>query len=285
MPLIPMNLSNIDPAADFVLPVGPYVLQVTAVTIEPRHDGNGQRMSVENQVVLGPGMSQECAGRKIYNNYMLSEKGAPFIVRLYNACGFDKATLQQAGANLQTEWLIGRQYVCLNNHRKTDDGKTYNNITGEKHVSEWDAMMQAYAGQAAPAGPSQSSLLGQPAGAMAPPAATPAAPMAPGMGVPNMPPAAATPGVPAPGGFAQPGGFPGAPAQPQPGFQQPGLPQPGFPGAPAQPGFAPPNPAGAVAPPAPGFAPPAAPNGAPGAPVAPAFPTPPAPPPPGGFQR
>lgn len=130
---LPINLANVQAAVGFDYPPGRYLFQVESVEIKANNDGVGQRLVVNNAIVMGPGPSTQFQGRKLANSYQLSEKGAPFLKRLFHSCGIDEAFIQSQGGVMEESWLIGRQYVA-----SVIKNGTYTNISNEKPVSEWN---------------------------------------------------------------------------------------------------------------------------------------------------
>lgn len=217
---LPINLANVQPAVGFDYPPGLYMFQVESTEIRTNNDGSGQRLLVSNTIVMGPGPSTQFQGRKLANSYQLSEKGAPFLKRMFLSCGITDEFIAQNGGNVQAEWLNGRQYVA-----QVIKQGTYTNITNERPLSEWDAAVRAGGGngaqpQAGGTPAAQPSLL-QPVAA---PAAAPAPMAQPQMAQPQMAAPAAQPapmaqpqlpqpGVAVPPQQAAPAGIP-APAPP-----------------------------------------------------------------------
>jgi hypothetical protein len=203
---LPINLANVQPATGFDYPPGLYMFQVEGTEVRTNNDGSGQRLLVNNSIVVGPGPSTQFQGRKLANSYQLSEKGAPFLKRFFMSCGITEEFIAQNGGNVQAEWLHGRQYVA----QIVKQGN-YTNITNERPLAEWDAAMKAGGGNS---GQVQQASQGQSPAAqpsLLQPVQAPPAMQAPPMQMPQQ---------------MQPQMQ--QPQMPQPQYQQPqmGLPQP-----------------------------------------------------------
>lgn len=177
--LIPINLAGVQAATGFDYPPGRYIFEITGAKFATNSDGQGQRLVVNNKIIMGPGQSTQFAERPLANSYQMTEKGAPFLKRLLVSIGFDEAYI--SSGQVDTDHMIGRQYgasvVRQNN---------YTNIQNEFPTSEWNDGAAPTAAAAAPA--PQPALL-QPTAAA--PAVVPA-------------PAPAPVPAPAPGGFVAP---------------------------------------------------------------------------------
>jgi hypothetical protein len=224
MSFLPVNLQNVSAATGFDYPPGYYLMQVDRCEIRTNQDGQGQRLLVHNTIVMGPQHETKYQGRKLANSYQLTEKGAPFLKRMFLSCGITDDFIAQNGGNVDPDWLTGRQYVC-----QVVKNSGYTNITNERPTTDWETVVKQAGGNAAPTPQIQT-----PPAAAAPGAAAPQ----PSMLQPVAPPPMAAPGaVP---GMAAP---PMAPPQPTAAPPQPTA-------APAAPA-APPAPAGIPAPPPP----------------------------------
>ena len=129
---LPVNLANVQAATGFDYPAGKYRFKVTRTEIKANQDGAGQRFVVHNEIVMGPGATTTFQGRPLANSYQLSEKGAPFLKRLYLSCGIDDAFIAQNGGNVAEEWLHSKEYVAT-----VVKNGNFTNITNEQPLSEW----------------------------------------------------------------------------------------------------------------------------------------------------
>jgi hypothetical protein len=253
MPPLNINLGNVQTASDYeAVPVGDYWVMVKNSEQVVNKDGNGKHLKLTLEIKCGPGASIEYAGRTLFHRKGLgSEKSFPFLKKIFVACGFTDEQIMQAGAGLDSDWLIGKEFICKVTQREYNQNMQ-NDISQEKSVSAWTHAP----GQAA----AQPSMLQSVPNPMAPPVAPAAAPMQqPMMGAPAAAPAAAPMQQPAQQQW--PSQQPMQPAQPQQGFAapqqpmqpaQPGIPNNGQPAA-AQPqqtasGFAAPPPPGGPVP-------------------------------------
>lgn len=216
MAFLPVNLQNVSAATGFDYPPGYYLMQVDRCEIRTNQDGQGQRLLVHNTIVMGPQHETKFQGRKLANSYQLTDKGAPFLKRMFLSCGITDDFIAQNGGQVDPDWLTGRQYVC-----QVVKNQGYTNITNERPTTDWETVVKQAGGNAAPTPQIQTP----------PVAAAPTAAPQPSM----LQPVAAAP---------QPGMMPGAPA---PNLMAP--PQPTM--APPQPTAAPAAPAGIPAPPPP----------------------------------
>jgi hypothetical protein len=202
---LPVNLATVQAATGFDYPPGLYVFKITGVDTKPNQDGQGQRLVVANEIVMGPGPSTQFIGRPLANSYQLSDKGAPFLKRLFLCCGIDEAFIQQQGGNCDDQWLLGRQYVA-----SVVKNGNYTNITNERPLSEWNVAPQGGKSAQASGAPAPQPALLQPT---APQAMMPPAQGAMGQQYaqqPGLPPTSLPPAMPAP---QMPTGFQ-APAPP-----------------------------------------------------------------------
>jgi hypothetical protein len=189
---LPINLANVQTATGYDYKPGTYMLQVESVEVKANNDGQGQRLVVNNVIVMGPGPSTEYQNRKIANSYQITEKGAPFLKRMFVCAGITEEYIAQNGGNVSPDWLVGRQYVA-----QVVKNGNYTNITSERPISEWDTAIKQGAisapGNGAPAMPPPSVLQqgAMPAmQAFAPPAMAPQGQQAPtGFAPPAAPPA------------------------------------------------------------------------------------------------
>lgn len=220
MTFLPVNLQNVSAATGYDFPPGYYLMQVERCEVRTNQDGQGQRLLVHNTIVMGPQHDTKYQGRKLANSYQLSEKGAPFLKRMFLSCGITEDFMAQNGGNVDPDWLAGRQYVC-----QVVKNNNYTNITNERPTTEWEAVLQqanggngpttqiqtppaAVAPQTAP----QPSML-QPMTAPAPMATAPQPPAPtamPSQPAPVAPPAAPPAAMP----MATPAGIPAPPPPP-----------------------------------------------------------------------
>lgn len=136
MSFLPINLLNVQPATGFDYPQGKYLFQVETTDIRANTDGEGQRLLVNNVIIMGPGAGNtQYQGRKLANSYQLSEKGAPFLKRFFLVCGITDEFIAANGGQVDPEWLHGKQFVAS----VVKNGQ-YTNITNEKPASDWNAV-------------------------------------------------------------------------------------------------------------------------------------------------
>jgi hypothetical protein len=235
--MLPIDLTKFEAATGFDYPNGTYLLQVERSEMRTNQDGSTQRLLVHNRIMMGPGPSTQFEGKPIMNSYQLTEKGAPYLKRLFVCCGITDQEMMATGSN--PDMLVGRQYVAT--IQKNKEG--YINIVNEKPYGEWQAAIAGPQGNGAQAPAAQQAPA--PAGLMQPQVMQPqAAPQQ--MQQPAMPQQMQQPQM--------------APQQPQAApqqMQQPQMPQaapaPQMPQAmpqqPAQPGMPAPQPVPAPAPP------------------------------------
>jgi len=200
---LPVNLANVQAATGFDYPAGLYIFKITAVETKPNQDGQGQRLVVSNEIVMGPGPSTQFVGRPLANSYQLSDKGAPFLKRLFLCVGIDEGFIQQQGGNCDDQWLLNRQYVA-----SVVKNGNYTNISNERPMSEWNVAPQGgKTAQAAPGAPAPQPALLQPTQMMPQAQGMPMGQGQPGLPPTQLPPAMAAPQIPA--GFAAPAPPPG----------------------------------------------------------------------------
>lgn len=196
MPLLSVNLGGVSAAQDFSYPDGDYRLKVAKVEELTTQDGQGTRTRVICDIILGPGASADLQGKPIYHSFANTQKSLPFMRRFCDACGIGPM-IDANGGRIDTDWLVGREFVARVSKRKQQDGREFVNIDRERPIEAW-----TYG--AGVAG-------GQPPQQMAP---------QPGMLQP-MP----QPQVPQQAQFQQPAPMPAPQAQPQQQYQQPQQPQ------------------------------------------------------------
>lgn len=185
---LPINLMNVQAATGFDYPPGRYLFQVKDVELKTNTDGVGQRLVVNNIIIMGPGLSQAYAGRPLGNSYQMTEKGAPFFKRFCLAIGITDENINANGGQIDDTWLKDRQYVAA-----VIKNGNYCNISNERPLSEWNngvdpAAKQATAPTSAPP-PAHLAPVAQQPMHMAPPPMAPVLP-APQIGIPA--------GIPAP---------------------------------------------------------------------------------------
>ena len=177
MAFLPIDLTKVDAATGFDYPPGYYIFQIAAIETRTNNNGDGQRLLVHNQIVMGPGHETKYASRKLANSYQLSEKGAAFLKRLFISCGItDEFIAGNGGAD--PDWLIGRQYVA-----QVIKNGSYTNITNERPTTDWE--------EVAKQGGNGANAMAAPA-PVAPPMVQPVA------AAPVMPPVQPVVGIPAP---------------------------------------------------------------------------------------
>lgn len=121
MPKLPLNLASV-PLPVPPVPEGLYAFRITEVEIIDLNTAAGQRIRVACVVIDGP-----CAGRKVYQSYAVNEKGAPYLKRLFLACGFPKSEIEKEECRIELDWLIGRDFVA-----NVVERSGYTMITGER---------------------------------------------------------------------------------------------------------------------------------------------------------
>lgn len=235
MTFLPIDLRNVSAATGFDYPPGYYLMQVERCEIRTNQDGQGQRLLVHNSIVMGPQHETKFQGRKLANSYQLTEKGAPFLKRMFLACGITEDFIAQNGGQVDPDWLNGRQYVC-----QVVKNQGYTNITNERPTTEWEQMVKQNSGAngptphiqtppvaTAPTPAPQPSML-QPVAAPQPMAAPPQTMQPPQpMAAPPQPAAAPQPMAAAPQPMAAPQPPPAEPAAYAPPVMAPaGIPAP-----------------------------------------------------------
>jgi len=173
--IIPINLANVPVATGFDYPPGKYIMKIKGSKVAANSDGQSHRLVVTSEILMGPGPSEQFKGRPMSNSYQMTDKGAPFLKRLYVAVGITEEYIAQNGGQVDTDWLVGREYKC--DIIKKDN---YSNITNEAPLDS------APATAAAPAMAPQPSLL-QPTNAQ-PPMMGSAPPPVQGFSAPPPPP-------------------------------------------------------------------------------------------------
>jgi len=132
-----INLSGIKPAEDFeAYPSGDYVLQIAKADATPTNDGSSQYLKMTCSIICGPGASTDLQGKTMFHNKPLSEKAAPFLKKLFNACGITEDMINANGGAPDTDWLINRQFVARVS-QKDYNGKMVNNVDQEKPIEAW----------------------------------------------------------------------------------------------------------------------------------------------------
>jgi hypothetical protein len=101
---LPINLRNVESAPQPLSP-GAYQFEIGGTEVRTNANGEGQRLLVRNLVIRGPDGSRENQGRTVYNSYQLSEKGMPYVRRLFEVC---RVLTKDGRAELDE--LIGRRY-------------------------------------------------------------------------------------------------------------------------------------------------------------------------------
>ena len=128
MAMIPVNMQGSKPAERFVPPAGEYYLEVVSCESATNKDGQGQRLSIKNRILMGPGTSTEFQGKMIYSSYNMDAKNRDYLRTFIDACGI-WAIVEQNGGNVDSDWFIGKQYYCR--VRINKDG--YPNVSDERH--------------------------------------------------------------------------------------------------------------------------------------------------------
>ena len=224
MPFIPVDLNGITAIEDFSYPPGEYMMQIKEVKTQPTKDGQGHRLVISSQIMMGPGTSVDLQGKPFTHGYNLQgstpEKSVTvkrFLRKFIDACGLGQM-VDQNGGQLAEEWFPGKQYVCLITMK---DG--YTNVGKERSAAEWT---HGTATPAAAAQPSTMQPMAAPqmaapqmaAPAAAPqPAAVPAAPMAAQQPAPPMAQPQVVQQPQAAPQMAQPAPAVGVPSPPPPG--------------------------------------------------------------------
>jgi hypothetical protein len=124
--MIPVNMQGSLPATRFVPPAGEYYLEVASCEIATNKDGQGQRLSVKNRILMGPGTSTEFQGKFVYSSYNLDHKQRDYLHTFLVACGLWTLVEQNQGA-VDSDWFTGKQYKCR--IRINKDG--YPNVSDE----------------------------------------------------------------------------------------------------------------------------------------------------------
>jgi hypothetical protein len=149
MAFLPVNLLNVQPAVGFDYPVGRYLLNIIGTEIRTNTSGDGQRLVLNLEIVMGPGPGNvQFQGRKTFHSFQLTEKGLPFLKRFFNVCGITEEFINQNGGNVDNEWLHGRQFCATS----VKNGQ-YVNWTNEKPAAEWNQQPAPQAARAATAAP------------------------------------------------------------------------------------------------------------------------------------
>ena len=147
MAFLPVNLAGVNPAAGFEnLPPGQYLLEVESAEVKTNKDGKTQRLAITNKVVMGPGAESKYVGRKVFNNYNLTDQGKPFLARFAKAVGID-GLIAQNGGNIDSDWAIGKQFYA-----KISIKNDNNNVGNEQSIAEVQAKQSVPQSAAIPAG-------------------------------------------------------------------------------------------------------------------------------------
>jgi len=110
MAVIPLNMANVQPAEKWRPVAGDYYLEIVSATQKAAKETGNPYLEIVSKVLMGPGAAQDSNGRKVYHNYMLSDKGAPFLRRLIDAAGLGQHVAANGG-QFDDAWLVGRQIL------------------------------------------------------------------------------------------------------------------------------------------------------------------------------
>jgi len=131
MSFLPINVAGVAPAQDFAYPAGEYILRVKEVKVEPTKNGQGFRLLVKSEILMGPGPSLDLQNKPFTHSFALTENSRMFLVQFAEACGL-RAQIDQSGGQIAEEWFPGCQYLAFISQK---DG--YFNATKLRSIDAW----------------------------------------------------------------------------------------------------------------------------------------------------
>ena len=214
MPLVPINVLNFNPAESIKFLAGDYAFEIVKCEQTTSKEKGTPMLAVQSKVLRGPGTSSQFNDKTVYSNYMLTDKGGPFLRRLCDAVGLT-GHIAQAGGQFDESWFLGRQYaarVQIKNDRP--------NIVDERGVNDPMPTGPAMPGAATPSqfqNVANQALPQVPPASMAPPPPVNAPPMqyaAPPQGYAPPPPQNYAAAAPPPAAPLPPAGYAAPPPPP-----------------------------------------------------------------------
>jgi len=130
---LPVNLRAGLYAGAPTLPPGAYLLEVQCSEVRTNADAVSQRVVFTTAVVSGPGYgNMEYTGRRVAHSYQLTDRGAPFLKRLFLACDITEEFIRKNDGRVEAEWLNGRMFVANLSPRNG-----YINVMNERSLNTW----------------------------------------------------------------------------------------------------------------------------------------------------